>query len=92
MNKARRTELTQLKYEKRIKRWVASVSTYICRDGSVIKDPKAVDVIQDQGQLGFKSQATLCSCWMCSGYYKYNRNDKREEDRRLLNEYYKDFE
>ena len=92
MNKSRRIELTQLKYEKRIRRWVASLSTYLCRDGSEIKKPKAVDVIKDKGQLAFKSQATICSCWMCSGYLKYNRNDKKQEDSRLLNEYYEDLE
>jgi hypothetical protein len=92
MNKARRTELTQLKYEKRIRRWVASLSMYICQDGSSIQNPKAVDVIRDRGQLLYKAQSTPCSCWMCSGYYKYNRNDKRNEDRRLLNEYYEDLE
>ena len=92
MNKQRRNELTQLKYEKRVKRWVASLGIYICRDGNRIRNPKASDVIRDKGQLGFKSHATLCSCWCCSGYKKYSRNDKKEEDRRLLDEYYKDLE
>ncbi len=86
MNKGRRNELTFLKYKKRIKRFAQSACLYVDRDGNYIYDPKTIDIINDKGQLIYKTSATPCSCWMCSGYYKYNRIEFKKEAQRLIDE------
>ena len=87
MDKKRRNELTQLKYKKRIRIFVANIDIYICRDGRQIRNPRTIDIIKDGGQRVYKSTSTPCSCYMCSGEYKYRRHDKKKEDRRLLQEH-----
>jgi len=87
-NKARRREVTFLKYKKRIKRWVSNCSYYIKQDGEKIYRPKAIDIIKDRGQLVYKSTSTPCSCSMCA-YYKYDRKEFRKETKRLIKEWKK---
>lgn len=84
MNKGRRQELKQLKYLKRIKRFVAGNHCYVNREGNYIYQPKAVDVVKDRGQLIYKTTSTPCSCWMCSGYYKYKRTEFKKQTRLLI--------
>ena len=87
MNKKRRLELTFLKYKKRIERWVhTNCGTYRNRDGVEIQHPKTVDVIKDRGQLVYKTTSVPCSCYSCSGYYKYRRKDFKKETLRILKE------
>lgn len=88
MNKHRRQELKQLKYIKRIKKDVGGYGVYITRDGEYIYNFKAQDIINDKGKLFYKTTSTPCSCWMCSGEYKYKRHKHKEETRRLIKEEY----
>lgn len=90
MDKQRRNELTRLKYKRRISIWVAKLDAYIARNGERIYKPRTIDVIKDNAQYKYKHTGTLCSCYGCSGAYKYNRNKKKTEDRRLLAEYFED--
>jgi hypothetical protein len=86
MNKKRRNEITYLKYKKRIKKFVAGCRTYVDKNGKCIYNPKAIDIIKDRGQLIYKTSATPCSCWCCSGEYKYKRHLKKREDYKLIRE------
>jgi len=86
MNKGRRNELTQLKYLKRVKRYVSSCSLWVLSSGEYLYDPKTIDIIKDKALLGFKSSSVLCSCWSCSGSDKYRRHEKKMEDRKLITE------
>ena len=84
MNKQIRKEHMMRKYKKRIQRYVIGLDIYFCQDGREITNPKAIDIIKDNGQLKYKTMATVCSCFMCSGYYKYKRNLKKVEDYKLI--------
>ena len=86
-NKGRRQELTRLKYLKRVKRYVESCSLWVLSDGEYLYNPKAVDIINDKALLEFKSSSVLCSCWGCSGEYKYKRHEFKKETQRLVDEY-----
>jgi hypothetical protein len=86
MNKQRRNEITNLKYKKRIQRFAASCSIYVNREGKYVYSPKAVDIIKDRGQLIYKTSATPCSCWMCSGEGKYKRYEQKKETQRIIRE------
>lgn len=86
MNKKRRQELTELKYKKRIRRFIASCTLYVNRNGEYIYSPKTQDVIDDRGQLVYKTSATPCSCFMCSGAYKYKRYEQKVIDKKLIQE------
>lgn len=91
MNKQRRNELTQLKYKKRIRRFVLSCHLYVNRDGEYIYEPKTCDVINDLGQLVYKTSSTPCSCFMCSGYYKYKRHEQKVIERKLIQDGLEEF-
>jgi hypothetical protein len=86
MDKQRRNELTYLKYKKRIQKFAATCSLYVNRDGVYIYQPKTIDIINDKGQLIYKTSATPCSCWMCSKEMKYKRHEQKREDQRLIQE------
>lgn len=88
MNKKRRQELNQLKFIKRLKQAVASCHIYVNREGEYVRNPIVQDVLDDNGMLYYKTTSTPCSCWMCSGEYKYKRHEQKKETRRLINEYY----
>lgn len=86
MNKRRRQELKQLKYIKRIKLYIQGIDIYFSREDETFYKPKVVDVVADNAQYAYKTTSTPCSCWMCSGYYKYRRHLKKIEDRKLIQE------
>lgn len=86
MNKQRRNELTQLKYKKRIQRFAATCNLYVSSQGEYIYNPKTVDIISDGGQHMYKTTSTPCSCWSCSGAYKYKRHEQKREERKLIEE------
>lgn len=90
MDKKRRNDLTYFRYKKRVKNWIKNLSVYINREGEHIRNPKVADVLKDNGQCKLRNTSTLCSCYDCSGYYKYRRNEKKLEDRRLLREFYEE--
>lgn len=87
MNKERRHELKMLQYKRRVKRFAASIDTYIKRDGQHIQHPKTIDILKDNGQLHYKTSSTPCSCYLCS-HSKYNRakikSDYRKHDKEFL--------
>lgn len=85
MNKKIRRDKTFLKYKKRIALLAANTDHYITKDGTDIYKPKTIDIINDKGFLSLKTQATLCSCYGCSGCYKYKRHLKKKEDNYLKN-------
>lgn len=85
MNKGRRNELTLLKYKKRLRRFVQNTNLYIGQSGEY-NHPKTCQLFEDREQLIYKTTSTPCSCYMCSGYYKYKRHEKKREDRRLIQE------
>lgn len=61
---------------------------YITKDGEYRYDLKLVDYLNERAQYKLKHTCTLCSCYGCSGYYKYRRHEKKQEDRRLLEEFF----
>lgn len=85
MNKQRRNELTRLKYVKRIKNIVGKSNCYVNRKHEIIYNQKWIDVVNDNGQLCYKTTGKPCSCYMCS-HHKYKRNLKRIEDRKVIKE------
>ncbi|MEO6304475.1 MAG: hypothetical protein ABIP51_15025 [Bacteroidia bacterium] len=85
-NKKTKKDLTFLKYKKRVKRFAANCSHYITKDGRDIFNPKTIDIIKDKGYLEYKNSSVLCSCYDCSGYYKYKRHLKKAEDLKLIKE------
>ncbi len=84
-NKGRRQELTQLKYIKRIKRFVSNLDYYFTRTGEQIYKPTTKDVTDDNGQFVYKSTSTPCSCWGCA-YLKYHRHEQKIIDRKIIQE------
>jgi hypothetical protein len=88
MNKKRRNDLAWYKYRNRVERWVANLTIYISRDGEYVYHPKALDVMRDGGQRKLKHTSTLCSCYCCSGYYKYRRHEVKVETQKLLKEFF----
>ncbi len=86
MNKKVRQERKQLKYEKRIRRFVASVTLYVNREGEYIYYPTTQYIMRDNGQLAYKTCSTPCSCWGCSGEYKYKRHEQKKIEMRLIQE------
>lgn len=94
MNKGRRNELAWLKYKKRVSRWNSNAHIYVTREGEYIYSPRTIDVINDHAQYKFKHTAVVCSCWVCSGEYKYKRHQQKREDEKLiaeaLNNYYQE--
>lgn len=84
MNKKRRNEITYLKYKKRIKRFAATCSSYMNRNGQRLYNPKWIDIVKDQGQLIYKTTSTPCSCWGCSKEYKYKRHKQKQENYKLI--------
>ena len=90
MNKQVRKEHTWRRYKKRLQTWVACLTLYVTRDGDYFYHPTVEDVIKDGGQVKRKHAATLCSCYMCSGHYKYRRHEKKQEDQRLVKEYFEE--
>lgn len=80
--------MTYFKYVKRLKKWMNSGRVFVKRDGEYCFDLKFIDFYNDRAQYKLRNTSTLCSCYGCSGYYKYRRHDKKTEDRRLLEEYY----
>lgn len=86
MNKGRRNELTQLKYKKRIKRWTANCGIFVDQDGQYNYNPSSDYFIKNNLYTEFKNSSVLCSCWMCSGEWKYKRHLKKQEDMRLIQE------
>lgn len=87
MDKKQRRDKTFRLYKKRLKKWMSSGRVYINRDGEYHFDLKLIDYLNERAQYKLKHTATLCSCYSCSGYYKYRRNDKKQEDVRLVEEY-----
>ena len=90
MDKKQRRDKEFYKYKKRISKWVSNRKIYFTRDGRKIYNPKTVDILEDRGQLCYKTTSTPCSCYCCSDIYKYQRHEKKQEDRRLLEEFYGD--
>lgn len=101
MNKQIRRYREYLKYKNRIERFVANGSyvfvkseetkglrTYRSGDFIRIDKPTVNDIMEDGGWKYYKHTSTPCSCWMCSGYYKYKRHEQKIENRRLIEEYY----
>lgn len=86
MNKKVRHELKMLKYRKRLKYWASIWRTHTTQDGDEIINPTVNDLVNDKAYLHLKTQATMCSCYMCSKYYKYRRNEFRVETQRILRE------
>ena len=91
-NKKQRRDYTFFKYKKRIAIWSCKLKIYKCRDGSEIYNPKVIDILEDNGQYKFKHTNTICSCYGCSGYYKYRRHEKKIEYRKLIKEYQEEIE
>jgi hypothetical protein len=85
MNKQRRNELTKLKYKKRLKRWISCGGLYHL-NGEWVDKPNVTEAMRENVLTAFKSSATLCSCFMCSGFYKYQRHVKKQEDRKAITE------
>ncbi len=85
MNKKRRNELTLLKYKKRLKnKFEARYYNLIDKEGNEIKYPSVHEMFINREQFKLKHTSTLCSCEGCSGYYKYKRHKKKQEDRKLI--------
>lgn len=77
MNKARRHELKMLKYKKRIQRFASNLNIYVNREGKYIRNPKTIDVLNDNGQHCYRTTSSPCSCEMCSPN-KYNRAKEKK--------------
>lgn len=75
MNKKRRQELKELKYRKRLKYWVSVWNKHTTKEGIEIVNPTVNDLVEDGAYLHLKTQAVMCSCEMCSKYYKYRRHE-----------------
>ena len=87
MNKGRRNELTLLHYKKRLRRFANSYGNYQYVGRNLKKNhPKTCELFDAREQLVYKTASTPCSCYMCSGYWKYRRCEKKREDVRLINE------
>lgn len=84
MNKKRRQELKQLKFINRLKRFVTSLDYYFTKNHERIDSPTVQDVIDDKSMLFYKTTSTPCSCWMCSGYYKYKRHEEKVIERKQI--------
>lgn len=88
MDKNQRKRKEFFKYKKRLSNWLNSITYYF--DGDEITNPKLIDLLKDNIQYKLKHTTTLCSCYCCSGYYKYRRHEKKREDQKLIKEYFED--
>jgi hypothetical protein len=91
MNKKRRQELKQLKFINRIKRFIANGKYYFTKDRERIDSPTVQDIINDGGFLCYKTTSTPCSCYTCSGEYKYRRHEHKIIERKLVQEGLEDY-
>ena len=66
MNKKERQNKTFYKYKKRAKYYAA------------IWNESLQEILKERRYHELKSQAVLCSCYMCSKYYKYNRAKEKK--------------
>lgn len=87
-NKGRRQELTQLKYKKRLKQFTAGAKSWHTGDGKEINNPTIADLVAEHVLTILKSSSVACSCWSCSGAYKYKRYEFKKETQKLVDEYY----
>jgi len=90
MDKKQRRDKEFYLYKKRLKNWAGNLSAVIDREGELRYDMKLIDLLNERVQYKLKHTSTLCSCYGCSGYYKYRRYEKKMEDRKLLEEYNED--
>lgn len=86
-NKGRRQELTLLKYKKRLKQFTAGYKSWV-GDGFEINNPTIADLVAEHVLTILKSSSVACSCWSCSGAYKYKRHEFKRETQKLVDEYY----
>lgn len=77
MNKKERQNKQFYKYKKRLKYWAA------------IWKEDLQELLQERKYNHLKTQATMCSCYMCSKYYKYNRAKEKQAWKNLEKEYMK---
>lgn len=48
------------------------------------------DMYDNRDYTKLMTCATTCSCYMCSGYYKYNRTEYKHETERIIREWMKE--
>jgi hypothetical protein len=83
MDKGFRNYLKRKYYIRRLKR----NSYWLPYGNSIFDDPHTwKDLYDDRRFTRLRTCATLCSCYMCSGYYKYQRKDYKRETERILKE------
>lgn len=70
------------KYKKRIQRFAACTDVYFKKSGEIIRNPKTIDILNDNGQNHYRSTSTPCSCYLCS-FNKYDRAKSKNERRKL---------
>ena len=73
MNKQIRKDKEFYKYKKRLHRLVPYLFRYRDKDGEIVNNPTTDQLLKEHAFHDLKNTSTPCSCWMCSGYYKYNR-------------------
>lgn len=93
MNKKIRRDREYLKYKNRIERFVANGSYIFLfeapgRLGDRIDTPTVKQVMDSKQWLYYKTTSTPCSCYCCSGHYKYRRHEVKVETRKLIKEFY----
>lgn len=93
MNKKIRRDKTFLKYKNRIERFVANgsyvfIGTEQDRFGLRVDTPTVQQVMESKQWLHYKTTSTPCSCYCCSGAYKYRRHEVKIETRKLIKEFY----
>lgn len=86
MNKKYRHELKMLKYKKRLKFWASIWTRHRTKDGDEIISPTYRDLINDNTYSHLRTQAVMCSCWMCSKDHKYKRKDFKFESYKIIKE------
>ena len=90
MDKKQRRDKEFYVYKKRLRKWMSSGRIFINREEDYCFDLKWIEFYKDRAQYKLRHTATLCSCYGCSGYYKYRRYEEKIEFRRLLKEYYEE--
>ena len=88
MDKRLRVLMKQRHFIKRIKRVFNTVDVIVTEDKKLVDINSLIwkDFMNSRAFNCYRTTSTPCSCYMCSGWKKYKRNNFKKETNRILKE------
>lgn len=91
MDKQQRNDLVFKYYRRRLKNWMKHLTIVLDNNGEELSNPTLTDLMEIKAQYKLKNSGKLCSCYCCSGYFKYRRHEQKVINRNLIEEFYEEF-